>query len=109
MSGSRCAVLCGTSEMPRPRSACKPAPSLRTPSNHTRPSTVAFGSNSPITASARSVLPDPDAPTTATTSPACTDTLSDSMAWCGARFAQKKGAFGSYMSNETLRSSTCRR
>ena len=37
--------------------------------------TVEFGSNSPNTASARSVLPDPDAPTTATTSPACTAML----------------------------------
>ena len=55
--GSKWLTLCGTSDNPRPRSARKPSASIRSPSNQMRPRTVAFGSNSPNTASARSVLP----------------------------------------------------
>ncbi len=44
------------------------------PSNQMRPRTRALGSKSPMTASASRVLPEPDAPTTATISPSCTDT-----------------------------------
>ena len=74
--GSRWLTLCGTSDSPCPRSARKPAASRRSPSNQMRPVTVALGSNRPKTASARSVLPEPDAPTTATISPVCTAMLS---------------------------------
>ena len=95
--------------MPWPRSAESDAASCCAPSNQTRPRTVAFGSNSPNTASAKSVLPEPDAPTTATISPACTEMLKEWMTSTSRCFARKKGASSSYMRNPTLRSSTCSR
>ena len=107
MSGSRWFTLCGTSEMPRPRRRESDAASCRTPSNQMRPRTTAFGSNSPKTASTRSVLPEPDAPTTATISPACTEMLMSSMTGTTRRFARKNGASSSYMRKPTSSPSTC--
>ncbi len=52
---------------------------LGRPSNQMRPRTSALDSNRPSTASARSVLPEPEAPTTATISPSCTERLRERM------------------------------
>ena len=109
MSGSRLLTLWGTSETPLPRSAAKPAASCSSPSNQMRPRTVAFGSNRPSTASARSVLPDPDAPTTATISPSWTEMLRSWITCTVWRDALKKGSSSRYMVKPTERSSTCSR
>ena len=74
-----------------------------------RPHTVAFGSYRPRMASARSVLPEPDAPTTATISPTCTEMLRFSMTGTMRCFARKNGSSSWYMRKPTLKSSTCSR
>ncbi len=91
MIGSRLFTLCGTSETPLPRSAASPAASCarrRTRCGRARGVRL----EEPQHESASSVLPDPDAPTTATISPACTEMCRALTTYLEALAARKNAA-----------------
>ena len=75
-----------------------------------RPLTDAFGSYRPRIASASNVLPEPEAPTTATISPTWTEMLNASITRDSTFLAPKNEPDAtSYIENDTVRSSTCKR